>query len=321
MTDAIQARRPDRREFEPTPTGPEQAPARARPDVDPQAIPYTPAVPQSASRAMGPRPPLDHLARQIDERRGQLANAKDPAERGRLAGEVAQLQRDWATEASLKWKAPGPSLDPNRATEGELVKAYTWLKYGGVVPRDELARGASYAQHLEAAVAVRAPWAGAAKLESFPPDVQRRAIQGALARHGVRCEPNDDLPKLRGKHAKAEQDARAASLAASVSKTEADGKQKAIGLDGRQGTSARLDDYEMAEYVKALNPGTTTGAIAAGVFGGGKVEDMRRAGELGNVVESFDGAMAGGPPAETEPRYGMAKRFELPGPAEKEPRR
>lgn len=314
MTDAIQARRSERRDFDPTPTTQDVAAApRGRSDVaDAPSMPYSPAIPQGAGRIAGPPPSLEAIAGRIADRRAELANAREPADRARIGREIAQAQGEWSREASLRWKPPSPGFDPNRASDGELVKAYTWLACGGAVPAGELARdgGRSYAQNLEAAIAVRAPWVkGAPKLEAFPPDVQRRAIESALARHGARCEPGDDLPTLRGKLAKAEQAAKTASLEAGVNRTEAEGKRKAIGLDGRQGSSAALGDYEMAEYLKAMNPGTTTGAITAGLLGGGKVEDMRRAGEAGNVVEATAGVTVKDSPKGVEPRFGMEGKF------------
>ena len=45
-----------------------------------------------------------------------------------------------------------------------------------------------------------------------------------------------------------------------------DPKQRTIGLDGLQGTLQTAVDYEIEQRILAMNPGTTTGAIAATAF-------------------------------------------------------
>ncbi len=200
-------------------------------------------------------------------------------------------------------KAPSDGFDPARASDKEPVGAYAWLKRGGEVPRGEVARdgGSAYARSLEANVSLRAPWVkGVAPFESFPADVQRRALEGALGRRSVKCEASETLPELRAKYERALDTERRASLAASVKRDEQSGKQKTIGLDGRVGTREAVEAYELEEYVKALNPGTTAGTIAAAF--GGDVEQKRRLGALGNLAEGALGAELG--PKEGEPGFG-----------------
>jgi hypothetical protein len=82
-------------------------------------------------------------------------------------------------------------------------------------------------------------------------------------------------------------------LARQAAADDAEAKRKYIGLDGHVGTADELARYELEQRMIAANPGSGTGALLAGLASmrGGSVDDIRAAGEAGNLVEGIGGGV------------------------------
>ncbi len=72
-----------------------------------------------------------------------------------------------------------------------------------------------------------------------------------------------------------------------------EGSRSSMGLDGHAGSRDEVERYEAEQWIRAVNPGSGAGVVFAAIAAarGGSVEDVRAAGEAGNVVEVVAGGV------------------------------
>jgi len=259
---------------------------------------------------------LDRLGDEILRLRAIVPAPADAALKQALAARVAELTNDWCAKARAAGMAPPPNgFTPYAASDRELKGAFLWMTVAGVVPLDAASHdgGLELREDMLEAVALRTPGLGEQLIESYAsdPGAQRVLLERELFRLGQpmcsASETNEQLIVRRAQLLRKDHEAVNAP----------DPKQRTIGLDGLQGTLQTAVDYEIEQRILAMNPGTTTGAIAATAFRNGSVEDMRAAGTFGNAVEGIAGAVAGVDPGKLEqgPAPGMrGRRRTPPGP-------
>lgn len=210
---------------------------------------------------------------------------------------------------------PSASFNPYLASDEELKSALLWTTLGGTVPIEAAMHdgGVRFREDIIEAVALRTPGLGEELIASYAsePGTQRQLLERELRRLGDRqqCRADDTNATLI---------ARRADLLRKrdVEEIERGQNELQIGLDGRQGTARWLVEYELEQRVIAMNPGTTTGSIAAAVAAtrGGTTEEIRAAGQAGNAAEGVAQGLAGVDPRKLDKRVppGMVGRRRRP---------
>jgi hypothetical protein len=244
---------------------------------------------------------LDALTTEILRLRCVAPASSDAALKSAVAARLGALTAEWCARATASgMKPPASTFDPYRATNADLTNAFLWVHVAGVVPVDVAMHDGSahFRDDLFEAVALRTPGLDDELLASYAsqPGTQRILLERELQRLGDtrQCGTGETNAVLLRRRAELLHSPR----------IENDPSQRYIGLDGRQGTLEQLVDYELEQRVLAMNPGTTAGAIAAGVSAnrGGTTEDIRAAGELGNTIEGIAQGAAGVDPRTIGPK-------------------
>ena len=239
------------------------------------------------------------LTLEIFRLKSEGRTAQEPSLRGAITARVTELQRLWcgaASDAGLK--APTGLLSV-RASDAETDNSLLWLEAGGVIPSSALATGESaYRAQLYDFAALRDPTTARAAIATHEgnPGVQMQLLRVQLLRLGDSrgCVTGDTVLSLeqRVNEALARRDSAARTRA--DADEGANARMDCIGVDGQRGMAEELARYELRERILAINPGTTTGSILASVAAarGGSLDDVRRAGESGNLLEGLGGGLA-----------------------------
>ncbi len=274
--------------------------------VAPPAPPAVPAVPRTVAPDANDQKRIDAIVRPghaetFDGLTGEIVRLKrlpmpenDAFLRAAVSARIGELTAQWVVRAQAEGLPPPTSgLDPYTAPDKVLRAAFVWTEVGGAIPLHAAMTdgGTRFREDIFEAVAVRTPGLDTALLASYrdQPGAERALLERELLRLG------DHSPCLADQPIEGLRDRRAALLKVVDEKQAAiDGKIRWMGLDGRQGTFEQLVDYELEQRWLAMNPGTTTGALAATVstLRGGTTEDIRAAGAVGNALQNL-GAFAG----------------------------
>ena len=230
---------------------------------------------------------LEPLATEVLRLRRELARTDDPVTRAALGVRIRQLGDQWCAMARAAGLSPPPaSFDPYRASDAELKNAILWTEVGNCFPTGSFASPVHpdrFRDDILSAWTLRTP----GMLEKVVAADPRNPalvplLRAELARLGDRdgCRAGDTVEELL---------ARRAQLLGAARAVHAEPDQLYIGLDGRIGTKDALGRYEAEQYLLAINPGTTMGALLAAVAAtsGGDVEAIRRSGAAGNAAEAL----------------------------------
>lgn len=231
---------------------------------------------------------LVSLATEVLKQRAELAKLTDATARAASHARIAQLSSQWCQAAAAAGlKPPGPNFDPQRCSRDELQNALLWTEVGNCFPVGTFGHAINpenYRNDVLSAWVLQSPGMLDRVIAANPGDARLvPLLEADLRRLGDKngCRPDDTIESLVAR--------RSELLAKTAKETAVSDKQLYMGLDGRVGTADSLAKYEGQQYLLALNPGTTTGALLAAVAlaEGGGVEEMRRAGATGNAVESL----------------------------------
>jgi hypothetical protein len=204
--------------------------------------------------------------------------------------------------AAPKPQPPPPPMGPKMVPPDQLhsmddVKAAIRREeeflsmFGQVAPTDLRLAHEKYLDHLKYMRATPLVINDGRTLIQKLQDQERANIawyRDALAKLGDKrgCMQGDTAESLRMRWERLVDERIAAS-------NDAEAKRLYMGLDGKVGTSEELARYELQQRIEAMNPGSGMGIIFAGIAAanGGTVEDIRAAGQAGNVVEGLGGGV------------------------------
>jgi len=269
----------------------------------------------SVVHAHGRPDTLEEVGAELLRLRSLTPPSTDTALKSAIAARTTELTNQWCAKARAAGMAPPPSgFNPYAASDRDLQSAFLWMTVAGVVPLDAASHdgGLELREDTLEAVALRTPGLGEQLIESYADDpaTQRVLLERELHRLGQpMCRETDTNEQLIVRRAQLLRQQHEAVNAPNP-------QQRVIGLDGLQSTLATAVDYEIEQRIIAMNPGTTTGALAATAFRNGSVEDMRAAGTLGNAVEALAGSVAGFDPTKLGERLpsGLRGRRRAPPP-------